>query len=346
MSHLGAVTRVTLVLVFSICFQAERRDTTVSKNKNIVTYSVVSSNCVLTGHVVGHAWLPSFSGSKRMSHQGPRGSIPYRPSTRAHTADNGIRTIERNLDMENEYSDVYISNRARISPANGATREQGQRPRSRGPLSSEVGTMAGAKVSMMKQNCEEDENCLLEEDEQSLPSGEARDSLGVTATFKGMVEDSPNTYNNEEHVMFSCNICHELASEPVVTLCGHLYCWPCLYRWLQMRSNLRTCPVCKAGVDRDKVIPVYGRGGNGDPRLKKMDEVPLRPSGQRPIPVDTRGIYVGASQHTMQLPNLFGLTSGTGRYHDYVSPEQQHQAFLSRLLLMLGSFVIMCLLLF
>ena len=29
---------------------------------------------------------------------------------------------------------------------------------------------------------------------------------------------------------FECNICLELAKEPIVTLCGHLYCWPCLYR--------------------------------------------------------------------------------------------------------------------
>ncbi len=27
-----------------------------------------------------------------------------------------------------------------------------------------------------------------------------------------------------------CNICLELARDPVVTLCGHLYCWPCLFR--------------------------------------------------------------------------------------------------------------------
>ena len=29
---------------------------------------------------------------------------------------------------------------------------------------------------------------------------------------------------------FACNICLELARDPVVTLCGHLHCWPCLYR--------------------------------------------------------------------------------------------------------------------
>ena len=30
---------------------------------------------------------------------------------------------------------------------------------------------------------------------------------------------------------FECNICYELGREPVVTLCGHLYCWPCLYKY-------------------------------------------------------------------------------------------------------------------
>ena len=29
---------------------------------------------------------------------------------------------------------------------------------------------------------------------------------------------------------FECNICYEIAREPVVTVCGHLYCWPCIYR--------------------------------------------------------------------------------------------------------------------
>jgi E3 ubiquitin-protein ligase RNF5 len=30
--------------------------------------------------------------------------------------------------------------------------------------------------------------------------------------------------------LFECNICLEMAKEPIVTLCGHLFCWPCLFR--------------------------------------------------------------------------------------------------------------------
>ena len=35
---------------------------------------------------------------------------------------------------------------------------------------------------------------------------------------------------DKDVAVFECNICLDLASHPVITLCGHLYCWPCLYR--------------------------------------------------------------------------------------------------------------------
>lgn len=37
---------------------------------------------------------------------------------------------------------------------------------------------------------------------------------------------------DDEAAAFQCNICYEVAKEPVVTLCGHLYCWPCVYRFV------------------------------------------------------------------------------------------------------------------
>ncbi|KAJ2748756.1 hypothetical protein GGI19_005979 [Coemansia pectinata] len=79
---------------------------------------------------------------------------------------------------------------------------------------------------------------------------------------------------------FSCNICFDTATDPVLTICGHLFCWSCLVQWLERSA---TCPVCKAGCDKDKVIPVYGRGREEkDPRHNP--NLPNRPAGQRPPP--------------------------------------------------------------
>ncbi|XP_002974789.2 RING finger protein 5 [Selaginella moellendorffii] len=81
---------------------------------------------------------------------------------------------------------------------------------------------------------------------------------------------------------YDCNICLELAQDPVVTHCGHLFCWPCLYRWLASRSSCTECPVCKSAVEEAKVIPIYGRGkGTSDPRKKGVENIPNRPPGQR-----------------------------------------------------------------
>lgn len=43
---------------------------------------------------------------------------------------------------------------------------------------------------------------------------------------------------------------------------------PSRLQWLETRPNRQVCPVCKAGISRDKVIPLYGRGSTGqqDPR--------------------------------------------------------------------------------
>lgn len=84
---------------------------------------------------------------------------------------------------------------------------------------------------------------------------------------------------------FECNICFELAQDPIVTLCGHLFCWPCLYRWLHHHSHCQECPVCKALVEEEKLVPLYGRGKTqSDPRSKSYTgvEIPSRPAGQRP----------------------------------------------------------------
>ncbi|PIN05465.1 putative E3 ubiquitin ligase [Handroanthus impetiginosus] len=86
--------------------------------------------------------------------------------------------------------------------------------------------------------------------------------------------------NNSDAGNFECNICFELAQDPIVTLCGHLFCWPCLYKWLHIHSRSQECPVCKALIEEEKLVPLYGRGkSSADPRSKSIPgmEIPHPP---------------------------------------------------------------------
>ncbi|CAF2123674.1 unnamed protein product, partial [Brassica napus] len=85
---------------------------------------------------------------------------------------------------------------------------------------------------------------------------------------------------------YDCYICMDLSKEPVVTNCGHLYCWPCLYRWLEV-SVAKECPVCKGEISVKTLTPIYGRGGKikggseevSDTTNKK--KIPSRPQARR-----------------------------------------------------------------
>lgn len=114
--------------------------------------------------------------------------------------------------------------------------------------------------------------------------------------------------NNSDAGDFECNICFDLAQDPIITLCGHLFCWPCLYKWLHFHSQSRECPVCKALVEEEKLVPLYGRGKTStDPRSKSIPgvNIPHRPAGQRPetAPPPESNPF---SQHG------FGFTAGLG----------------------------------
>lgn len=103
--------------------------------------------------------------------------------------------------------------------------------------------------------------------EQDIPKEKQNDS--------GKKEDTSNSSNSQ----YECNICLDTARDAVISMCGHLFCWPCLHKWIETRPNNQTCPVCKSAISKEKVIPLYGRNctDKKDPR----DKVPPRPQGQR-----------------------------------------------------------------
>ncbi|KXS22465.1 hypothetical protein M427DRAFT_173282 [Gonapodya prolifera JEL478] len=114
----------------------------------------------------------------------------------------------------------------------------------------------------------------------------SQDSEGDRQGAEGSSSQSKENKGREDDGKedFECNICFEPPTDPVVTVCGHLYCWPCLSSWLDRSAveGKAACPVCKAGFTKDNVIPLFGRSSSRtDPRSRPT---PPRPAPQRPDP--------------------------------------------------------------
>ncbi|KAE9457634.1 hypothetical protein C3L33_10454, partial [Rhododendron williamsianum] len=124
--------------------------------------------------------------------------------------------------------------------------------------------------------------------QQAVPQN---DSKGDGATIEKW-KSSPATVDESENNPcggFDCNICLDSVQDPVVTLCGHLYCWPCIYKWIHFQSASSgkldhqnpQCPVCKAEVSQKTLVPLYGRGQTAKPSEGKTPHlgivVPQRP---------------------------------------------------------------------
>ena len=110
-----------------------------------------------------------------------------------------------------------------------------------------------------------------------MAEGNTATSTADTGPATGRTE----TNDTDRSSPFECNICIDTAQQAVVSKCGHLYCWPCIYQWMNQKPDNPTCPVCKGVISRDTLTPIYGKCDNStDPR----NEAPPRPQGQRQEP--------------------------------------------------------------
>ncbi len=61
----------------------------------------------------------------------------------------------------------------------------------------------------------------------------------------------------ENKTYIQCYICMDNCKGPVIATCGHTFCWQCIKMWLSDKS-VQTCPVCKNGIEMNKLISIYG----------------------------------------------------------------------------------------
>jgi len=193
---------------------------------------------------------------------------------------------------------------------------------------------------------------------ESVPLS-AGGGVGSNNQFGSLAAGGAAPSSSSSQSEFVCNVCLESVKDPVVTQCGHLYCWSCLYRWLN--TNHTTCPVCKAGVTQENVIPLFIRGGcEADPRLKTPLEgaVPNRPQGRRPLAEPQMGMggaagEIGGISFSGSFgffPSLFGLQfqsfTPPPPTNRPLTPEEAHHELISKVVFFLGCAAVACLLLF
>jgi E3 ubiquitin-protein ligase RNF5 len=118
--------------------------------------------------------------------------------------------------------------------------------------------------------------------------------------------------------------------------------WECIYKWMESQQNkLQECPVCKAGITQENIIPIYGRGGDSDNHPKN---VPNRPKGNRPeaqgnpnfVPQGTN--FFGGSFHI----GFGGFHFGEGFQFGFPVPDQPNdpqRQMMSRIMMLIGMLI-------
>ena len=127
----------------------------------------------------------------------------------------------------------------------------------------------------------------------------------------------------ETQSKWMCPLCNKPLHTPVVSECGHIYCWPCICKHLQ-ESN--TCPICDKVLNKENLIPIYGQTD------ESKEDAPPPPKQQRVEPpkeeeIRRQNVFPGFRNETnfqfRFLPFGFGFTATFGNmYPGNVFPRQ------------------------
>ena len=82
----------------------------------------------------------------------------------------------------------------------------------------------------------EEQDFVVEEEKETKETTYGMQSSSLLNPNK---QDKTQEPQDDKDEMWKCRICFEDLHEPVVTLCGHIYCWTCIYTWYSTKNPSR-----------------------------------------------------------------------------------------------------------
>jgi hypothetical protein len=187
------------------------------------------------------------------------------------------------------------------------------------------------------------------EEEQGLAGPQDQGVSQEPKEEQGLLQETGQEQGSagaQEQTLFECNICLDTASNPIVTLCGHLFCWSCINAWLHQKQG-KTCPCCKSVINKEKCIPIYAKGRTYDPR-----ETTERPRGMREESLGNGfGMFGELFGNQFDQRNLGGVGFSFGFFPFFPvvqlqANQGQENSFLSRVFLMIATLVLVSIILY
>ncbi|KAF7824476.1 E3 ubiquitin-protein ligase RMA3 [Senna tora] len=226
---------------------------------------------------------------------------------------------------ELESTHGHIEDRIRHLEAVTSRARQRQRWRRGGRDSVRISNIV-PDMMMMTPNAQDESRMPLEDVERTTDNRKKgkRNSAHLVAKALGMDPYIDNEASESRTGnFFECYICLDTAKDPILTCCGHLFCWPCFYQVSCAYKNVRECPVCKGEVSETGIIPIYGNEDDSSNSKSKLKEagltVPPRPQACRIEGFRQKLISRGTSSSTVQdirwFNNNTGVTITDGTRH-------------------------------
>lgn len=209
-----------------------------------------------------------------------------------------LHRVERYGSLLNELETAHDRIEERIRQLEAVTARTRQRQRWRQARNStEINYFPSEMMVDVSQRGNPNENNDASVFKRSSERGKGckRDSSHLVAKALEMGSEVKKV-DKEGGSFYDCNICLEVAKEPVLTCCGHLFCWSCFYQVSDIDSTSKECPVCKGEVSESTVIPIYGNGESE--RVCETESglmIPPRPKAHRVESVRQQRVTQGLS---------------------------------------------------